>query len=462
MGTVPRGFPALPASRRHGTERECTGPYRLGREIPLVQDQNGIGGGRGGSGTQGRGDWHRRGRGGTVVPMSAPAGITEAEDVPPRVKSRGATDLRASWFLLPNISIPSISCKVSIARGTTASAIHHALGRSCGIGSAWSTTRALVTHGRDVRAPQQHVATTDVVPVHRPVAYAAVLAAADRTTMQAPRLLPFTMHSTAALVCMAVTRAHTLAGDCYAALLDPSHTESVTRHLVRRVPRAQFSGDLMLLARMYENRQQVYLGARDREFRAAGVNHSPADEHGDYTLANVVQNYTQRGVELSGLECSAYTIASNFEVKRVTPAPTHRLWLVEMKEPSGTRTAVSSFLSLCRLRICLTMLLSESPLGPFLSTSHTLSSMRAPLEAGSHTSSGGLCYFATFDRPARLAQSVERTAVNRKVDGSIPSSSAESIAAHRFVCIALHHTWTRAMRPEASALTACGVRELRH
>ncbi|EFJ51419.1 hypothetical protein VOLCADRAFT_87688 [Volvox carteri f. nagariensis] len=108
-------------------------------------------------------------------------------------------DLRASWFLLPDISIPSISCKVSIARGTTASAIHHTLGRSCGIGPAWSTMRALVTDGRELRAPQQHVATTDVVPVHRPVAYAAVLAAADHATMQAPRLLPFTMHSTARL-----------------------------------------------------------------------------------------------------------------------------------------------------------------------------------------------------------------------------------------------------------------------
>ncbi|EFJ43258.1 hypothetical protein VOLCADRAFT_106892 [Volvox carteri f. nagariensis] len=117
MGTVPRGFPALPASRRHGTERECTGPYRLGREIPLVQDQNGIGGGRGGSGTQGRGDWHRRGRGGTVVPMSAPAGITEAEDVPPRVKSRGATgEFKTNWSELGGID-PYACCISGGIRG---------------------------------------------------------------------------------------------------------------------------------------------------------------------------------------------------------------------------------------------------------------------------------------------------------------------------------------------------------
>ncbi|EFJ50152.1 hypothetical protein VOLCADRAFT_88986 [Volvox carteri f. nagariensis] len=60
--------------------------------------------------------------------------------------------------------------------------------------------------------------------------------------------------------------------------------------------------------------------AVEPEDAETGVELVEADEHGDYTLANVVQNYTQRGVELSGLDCSAYTIASNFEVKRVTPA----------------------------------------------------------------------------------------------------------------------------------------------
>ncbi|EFJ39969.1 hypothetical protein VOLCADRAFT_100292 [Volvox carteri f. nagariensis] len=97
--------------------------------------------------------------------------------------------LRQAFVLFSSLS--------SVRRGTVASAIRRALDRSCGMGSAWSATRALLTHRRDVRAPQQHVATTDIVPVHRPVAYAAVLAAADRATVQAPRLLPFTMHSTA-------------------------------------------------------------------------------------------------------------------------------------------------------------------------------------------------------------------------------------------------------------------------
>ncbi|EFJ39705.1 hypothetical protein VOLCADRAFT_100638, partial [Volvox carteri f. nagariensis] len=60
--------------------------------------------------------------------------------------------------------------------------------------------------------------------------------------------------------------------------------------------------------------------AVEPEDAETGVELVEADEHGDYTLANVVQNYTQRGVELSGLDCSTYTIASNFEVKRVTPA----------------------------------------------------------------------------------------------------------------------------------------------
>ncbi|EFJ39723.1 hypothetical protein VOLCADRAFT_100609 [Volvox carteri f. nagariensis] len=57
-------------------------------------------------------------------------------------------------------------------------------------------TRRTSATGSTFRPPQLHVATTDVVPVHRPAAYAALLAAADRATMQAPRLLPFTMHST--------------------------------------------------------------------------------------------------------------------------------------------------------------------------------------------------------------------------------------------------------------------------
>ncbi|EFJ39400.1 hypothetical protein VOLCADRAFT_101022 [Volvox carteri f. nagariensis] len=57
--------------------------------------------------------------------------------------------------------------------------------------------------------------------------------------------------------------------------------------------------------------------AVEPEDAETGVELVEADEHGDYTLANVVQNYTQRGVELSGLDCSAYTIASNFEVKPV-------------------------------------------------------------------------------------------------------------------------------------------------
>ncbi|EFJ39846.1 hypothetical protein VOLCADRAFT_100472 [Volvox carteri f. nagariensis] len=57
-------------------------------------------------------------------------------------------------------------------------------------------TRRTSATGSTFRPPQLHVATTDVVPVHRPAAYAALLAAADRATMQAMRLLPFTMHST--------------------------------------------------------------------------------------------------------------------------------------------------------------------------------------------------------------------------------------------------------------------------
>ncbi|EFJ39808.1 hypothetical protein VOLCADRAFT_100525 [Volvox carteri f. nagariensis] len=64
-------------------------------------------------------------------------------------------------------------------------------------------TRRTSATGSTFRPPQLRVTTTDVVPVHRPAAYTAVLAAADRATMQAPRLLPFAVHSTAALVCMA-------------------------------------------------------------------------------------------------------------------------------------------------------------------------------------------------------------------------------------------------------------------
>ncbi|EFJ42674.1 hypothetical protein VOLCADRAFT_97274 [Volvox carteri f. nagariensis] len=60
--------------------------------------------------------------------------------------------------------------------------------------------------------------------------------------------------------------------------------------------------------------------AVEPEDAETGVELVEADEHGDYTLTSVVQNYTQRGVELSGLDCSAYSIASNFEVKRITPA----------------------------------------------------------------------------------------------------------------------------------------------
>ncbi|EFJ39912.1 hypothetical protein VOLCADRAFT_100387 [Volvox carteri f. nagariensis] len=60
--------------------------------------------------------------------------------------------------------------------------------------------------------------------------------------------------------------------------------------------------------------------AVEPEDAETGVELVEADEHGDYTLTSIVQNYTHRGVELSGLDCSAYSIASNFEVKRITPA----------------------------------------------------------------------------------------------------------------------------------------------
>ncbi|EFJ46620.1 hypothetical protein VOLCADRAFT_92760 [Volvox carteri f. nagariensis] len=60
-------------------------------------------------------------------------------------------------------------------------------------------TRRMSATGSTFRPPRLRVTTTDVVPVHRPAAYTAVLAAADRATMQAPRLLPFAVHSTARL-----------------------------------------------------------------------------------------------------------------------------------------------------------------------------------------------------------------------------------------------------------------------
>ncbi|EFJ39449.1 hypothetical protein VOLCADRAFT_100957, partial [Volvox carteri f. nagariensis] len=63
--------------------------------------------------------------------------------------------------------------------------------------------------------------------------------------------------------------------------------------------------------------------AVEPEDAETGVELVEADEHGDYTLTSVVQNYTQRGVELSGLDCSAYSIASNFEptAAMASPAP---------------------------------------------------------------------------------------------------------------------------------------------
>ncbi|EFJ39911.1 hypothetical protein VOLCADRAFT_100383 [Volvox carteri f. nagariensis] len=45
-----------------------------------------------------------------------------------------------------------------------------------------------------------------------------------------------------------------------------------------------------------------------------------AEEQEGYTVTNAVQNYMLRGEELSGLDCSVYNIASNYEVRRVPPA----------------------------------------------------------------------------------------------------------------------------------------------
>ncbi|EFJ48689.1 hypothetical protein VOLCADRAFT_90914 [Volvox carteri f. nagariensis] len=65
--------------------------------------------------------------------------------------------LRVSWFLVPSISMPRFSCEVSIARAKCAMSWRpyvsaHQM-RSCDVYSAWSTTRTLITHGPDVRAP---------------------------------------------------------------------------------------------------------------------------------------------------------------------------------------------------------------------------------------------------------------------------------------------------------------------
>ncbi|EFJ39451.1 hypothetical protein VOLCADRAFT_100956 [Volvox carteri f. nagariensis] len=45
-----------------------------------------------------------------------------------------------------------------------------------------------------------------------------------------------------------------------------------------------------------------------------------AEEQEGYTVTNAVHNYVLRGEELSGLDCSVYNIASNYEVRRVLPA----------------------------------------------------------------------------------------------------------------------------------------------
>ncbi|EFJ45557.1 hypothetical protein VOLCADRAFT_93997 [Volvox carteri f. nagariensis] len=45
-----------------------------------------------------------------------------------------------------------------------------------------------------------------------------------------------------------------------------------------------------------------------------------AEEQEGYTVTNAVHNYVLRGEELSGLDCSVYNIASNYEVRRVPPA----------------------------------------------------------------------------------------------------------------------------------------------
>ncbi|EFJ40931.1 hypothetical protein VOLCADRAFT_99205 [Volvox carteri f. nagariensis] len=45
-----------------------------------------------------------------------------------------------------------------------------------------------------------------------------------------------------------------------------------------------------------------------------------AEEQEGYTVTNAVQSYTLRGEELSGLDCSVYNLASNYEVRRVPPA----------------------------------------------------------------------------------------------------------------------------------------------
>ncbi|EFJ50154.1 hypothetical protein VOLCADRAFT_88987 [Volvox carteri f. nagariensis] len=45
-----------------------------------------------------------------------------------------------------------------------------------------------------------------------------------------------------------------------------------------------------------------------------------AEEQEGYTVTNAVQSYMLRGEELSGLDCSAYNLASNYEVRRVPPA----------------------------------------------------------------------------------------------------------------------------------------------
>ncbi|EFJ39467.1 hypothetical protein VOLCADRAFT_100932 [Volvox carteri f. nagariensis] len=67
---------------------------------------------------------------------------------------------------------------------------------------------------------------------------------------------------------------------------------------------------------------------------------------GDYVISNTVQNYILRGPELSGLECSAYTLASNYSLARVQPAQhLHATTLQGMVLPSRhgrKRTATNS------------------------------------------------------------------------------------------------------------------------
>ncbi|EFJ51417.1 hypothetical protein VOLCADRAFT_87684 [Volvox carteri f. nagariensis] len=87
-------------------------------------------------------------------------------------------------------------CRAFPARSPSRAVMRYRLCLVDNEGPSNTRTRRTSPTGATFQPPQQHVATTDVVPAHRPVAYAAVLAAADRATMQAPRLLPFTMHST--------------------------------------------------------------------------------------------------------------------------------------------------------------------------------------------------------------------------------------------------------------------------